>query len=233
MDFSPTIKLNGETYRELVRVGHETFLVVVGVALHSFLWHYRMGADLGVESADDPDPSHKRDPRYWLCHLLCLIVFISLALRFLVGSRAHSTSTHVESITVDSRWFSFFVWNFVVLIAFGVVLVRAALSQSHYSFLKWLLSFSAIAVVWSLIDSCANKSAWGKWWLTPNLFQGLVTFGLLFFLGKNPGPPHEEAYRQKLVIVLVVLAVCYLLIFPWDLWHIITLSSSSEALAKF
>lgn len=227
MDFIQTIELSRETYQELVHVGQDTFLVVVGVGLHSFLWHYKMGTDLGVENADHPDPDHKRDRRYWLCHLLCLIVLVSLTLRFLVGSRAHSISSFIglDRVTVDV-WR--FVRNFVFLIAFGVILVRAALSQSHRSFMKWLAWFSAVALAWCWCDG----TPWGQWWWKPNLLQGLVTLTAWWVLGERPAAPGEEAYGKRLVIVLSGLGLCYFVIFPWDLWHIVALSSSAAGLAR-
>jgi hypothetical protein len=211
---------SADTLKELNKVGIETFLVVVGVALHSFLRHYKMGADLDVPNSDERKPEQDRNWDYWRCYWLTFVVLVSLALRFIVGATAHSLSDAAHFSVADQT--SRFVWKVVFLISFGVILVEAALAKCHRYFLLWLMGFSVGGMLWSLLEC---NSPWGKWWFGVHALQLMVT-GLCYpFAPREPGRLDDKQYVFKLEGLLTVLAVFYALLFYVDINHILKISS--------
>jgi hypothetical protein len=223
MDFSRMVNLDAETIKAMAQVGQDTFLVVVGVALHSFLRDYKMGRDLGVARLDDLVNVPKPHKAYWLSYWLTFVVLISVALRFLVGSRAHVTSVYGGSGSVPLDSYSF-TRNIILLVAFGVVLVQAAISKSHRHFMLWMVGFSAAGIMWSLLDG----TNWGRWWLCLHLWQVLVTVVCFLIAPSKPGTLVENNHVRRLTVSLSLLAVVYVWLFLADLNAIIHLAASTS-----
>jgi len=213
MDWNDVVRVSPDTLKEMVKVGQETFLVVVGVALHTFFWHYAMGIDLGIADPKDVDEvTPMRRKHYWTCYGLALFILFSVALRFLIGSRAHTSSTYSTDVSVWQ-----FIRDVVFLMAFGLCLVRASLARRHHRLMFWLIVFSVLGITWSSMEC---QSPYGRLWLQTNLVQFLATVGAWFYLRNPPKSPPEIPYTHKLISVLSVLAAVYAYIFVWDMWKV-------------
>jgi hypothetical protein len=182
-----------------------------------------MGADLGVRDADHRRPSVDNNWRYWLCYWLTFVVLVSLSLRFVVGSAAHSDSLDLSKIPTVG-----FIRDFVFLIAFGVVLVEAALARSHRYFMMWLVGFSAGGIAWSLLEW---NSDWGHWWFCAHSSQFAVTSVCCWFAPKEPAEHGLDdcPYVLKLTVLLTALAAFYIAMFIADITHILAIPSSGSA----
>jgi hypothetical protein len=159
--------------------------------------------------------------RKWLRTLFywtSLTILCSLAIRFLVGSDFHLRYLYLQpkhSLSiVDIRWF---LKDLAFLLAFGVFLVRAALSQTPTSFLMWLIRFLAVAVLWCLLEMVLSHF-WplhayvGKPWLAINSAELVTTFIAMLVIRKRV---------KWCPSAFTVLAICYVIGFCFDLQFII------------
>ncbi len=148
----------------------EMFVVVVGVALHSFLVEEKAWLK--------PYENRLRVTMDWAC----LTILSSLALRFCIGSDAQLRSAYLRGTygAWDLAWFNF---DLLFLLAYGVFLVKAARSHCLVDFVDWLMRLLGAAVLWnvvemmrSLIRSCSLTNYIGRPWLYLNASLLVLTF---------------------------------------------------------
>lgn len=190
------------------------FAVVVGVALERFLTKSPMTGE---------DPAQYWSDRLFfrvLFYWASLTILCSLSIRFLAGSHYHLQHVYVASQIPPNlqmatiRWF---LKDLAFLLAFGVFLVRAALSTTPESFLMWLIRFLVAAVLWCLLES-ALLHFWpihsyvGKLWLPINLTQLLLTL---------VGWVMVKSRKNWCPSIFTALAVCYVIAFCLDMRFII------------
>lgn len=212
----------------------DAFIVVVAVAVERFLTHYPVGtydtafkALPGQTSKEPMDPCHPdnappvRDVWYWICYTLSLIIIVTLVLRFLIGSYTQLTGAYRgKSERCLIEWF---ITDICFLMFFGAFIVGAAMSKSVRGFMLWLALTSAIGVIWSSVAVVFRHEELACWWLAVNSIQAMITGALFFWcsrLGKQPGEG-----RIAVRFVLSVGAVWFMVIFPWDLIHILEQAS--------
>jgi hypothetical protein len=199
------------------------FDVVVGVALERFLKDDRM-----VDFARDQFQTARvkrigHNARRWdrliweTLYWASLVVLVSLALRFAIGSEVHMKHTYVEA----KGSVSLFLKDLGFLVLFGVLLVRAALSPKLADFMLWLTTFLVVGMVWSWVEIVTlARSPFGSWWLLINSLQLALTILGWWWVHRKPG---HAPY------MLAILAVCYAAIFCFDVEQLIETSGPTHA----
>jgi hypothetical protein len=170
-----------------------------------------MGADLGVPDADKRSDKDA-DWRYWWCYWMTFIVLISLSMRFVVGSAAHSSGFHDKPVEICG-----FVRDLVFLVVFGILLVEAALARRHWYFISWLMGFSAAGF---LVGLCEG-GGWGQLWVRTHGWSFVVTLVCWFLVPKQRSTLADRRYVRKLMAVLTPLAAFYGGIFVYDIRHLL------------
>lgn len=183
---------------EFISVVTETFIVICGVAVTQF---FTGGTVV------DTDPIFKNASKlwYWICYVLALIVVVTLALRFLIGSRAQLSEAYPTIKTFPA--FRAFVTDVSFLMFFGAFLVGAALAKTVRAFMGWLTVLSAAGVVWSSVALWRGEGKFAGWWLPLNLVQGLVVLGLFVWCSNESHA--SAAARWSLVITGVVFMTAF------------------------
>jgi len=176
-----------------------TFGVVVGVALERFLTESEM-----VGSYEKTCPNRWLR---WLFFWSSLTMLASLILRFMMGAAVQLRAEYVENQAHMPR----FIKDEAFLIVFGVLLVKVGLSKEALGFMRSLIWFFVVAVVWSLIAMASGTDAGlARFWLEINAIQLVVTAVCRRLLVKKPGFVPQAMF-------LCFLAICYLTIFCFDL----------------
>jgi len=146
---------------------------------------------------------------YWSSFL----VLVSLALRFAIGSEVQMKHVYGEA-TLESTLG--FMGDLLFLVLFGVVLVRAALSARLTDFLRWLIMFSLLGIIWSCIELARwPGSPYGCWWLGLNSLQLAFTLPCRWMIRRRP---RDARYA------LMALAAVYMTLFAVDVWHLVEMS---------
>jgi hypothetical protein len=181
------------------------FAVVVGVALERLLTEEAWKIASGYEGKI-------KETFYWLV----LIIGITLAIRFLIGSYVHLHMTYWE-VRTWRKVLGLFK-DLIVLFAFGAFLVRMSFSDTREEFLRWILIFSVADVLWSACEIMIRRGgpgeyiAWG--WLVIGLIQFAVTALSWRFLQPQQGSPRNFN-------IFIFLAIVSLVMFGADLWQIL------------
>jgi len=163
-----------------------TFAVVVGVALERFL----TDEHVFIRAEFEADMN-----RFWWLYALSFTALFCLAMRFLVGSDFHLRFTYVTNRRGPICFFT----DLVFLVAFGVILVRAALSESPCEFMYGLIRFLVLSVIWDALEMFRTSARGERWcriahpkikpehakpliwfWLVIDLFQLAATYGLRY-----------------------------------------------------
>jgi hypothetical protein len=195
------------------------FDVVVGVALERSLKDNQM-VFLALRKFTKKmatGPSRRVHRFYFeLLYWSSLVLLVSLALRSAIGSEVHLKHTYVEA----HGPMSLFLKDLVFLVLFGVLLVRAALSESIARFMLWLTMFLVVGIVWSLIDiAFSGGSPFGCRWLGINAVQLVLTVSGWWWLRRKPGrAPHT----------LALLPLCYAAIFCFDVMQMVEASGPNQ-----
>jgi hypothetical protein len=194
------------------------FDVVVGVALERFLkdfrWVLLREVRIFVKARAKANPGAHRwsHPIFEVLYWASLTLLVSLALRFAIGSEVHLKHTYLES----PGPLSLFLKDLVFLVLFGVLLVRAALSKQLSEFMLWLTTFLVVGILWSWIEIATSaQSPFGCWWLLVNSVQLALTVVGWLWVHWKPGHAPQ---------MLAILAVCYVVIFCFDVKRMIQTS---------
>jgi hypothetical protein len=204
------------------------FAVIVGVAVERFLTEFPLKKDVAFAH---PEPQQARTGArltlsgqlrerpskiYWFSYVFSLMAIVTLVLRFIMGSDFHLRHAYEKAASkpdIDN-----FIIDICFLMFFGAFIVGAALAEQIYRFALWLALFSGVAVVWSgiaLLRGTQRGLIW--WWLIINGIQlvlGLVVMLLCLRWEKR------KSYNS-MICGLLVLAAWYVVIFPFDLEHIL------------
>jgi len=198
------------------------FVVIIGVAVERFLTEFPLKNDPVFKHPNPQAPrgSFQEAPSkiYRLCYVLSLMAIVTLVLRFLIGSDFHLRHAYANAtakLGVDN-----FIVDICFLMLFGAFIVGAALAERIQRFALWLALFSAVAVIWSgiaLIRGAQHDLI--CWWFTINAIQfGIGLAALVLCL--------RYQNRHNLVIgALLILSAWYVVIFPFDLEHILVKKS--------
>jgi len=204
------------------------FVVIIGVAVERFLTEFPLKHDPALRH---PDPRAPRGAHaipsklYHICYVLSLTAIVTLVLRFLIGSDSHLRRAYTACNTKPA------IDNFIVdicfLMLFGAFIVGAALARRVHWFALWLALFSGVAVLWSSIATTRGAQApLIRWWLTINAIQfGISLAAMVWSLACRN--------RHNLVIAaLLIVALWYVVIFPFDLEHILLGPGQKDILPK-
>jgi hypothetical protein len=170
----------------------QAFNVIVGVALARFL----RDQPLVVESEYEGE---RRELLYWST----LIIMVTLAIRFLVGSYVHLHMSYAKPPTPHD--FHLFLKDLFFLFAFGAFLVRTSFSTTCRDFLRWIMIFSITDVVWCWIEIKYRPEplAWNWMWI--GLVQLAITSICWMFLLRVKQSSRNLGIFAFLVIVFVAL----------------------------
>ncbi|HEY6350092.1 MAG TPA: hypothetical protein VI636_11855 [Candidatus Angelobacter sp.] len=198
-------------FKETVDVVATTFSVVVGFALTCFLEKSPMVQRYNQEH---PDKSDKVVRGIFL--FSSAMILISLALRFLIGSKIHLLLTYGSG---HGNVFPF-LKDLAFLIFFGVFLVKISWAKDSFQFMRGLTGFLVLVLLWGLI----TLIFWGDRhfalpWVIMDSIQLAITCGglVLLTLVRRVLVRHPSI----LPYTMLLLATLYAVIFGWDLKWII------------
>jgi len=161
-----------------------------------------------------------------------LAVIVTLVLRFLLGSDLHLRNAYLHN--AGKQNINQFAVDIAVLMFFGTCIVGAALAESIQRFAWWLALCSAAGALWSWQalsrPDVQDLRDLVRWWFQINSVQCGIAFCLgvvCWYLGKSRSRKlffwrfKKPETKQKIMIWgVVILALWYLAIFPFDLGKI-------------
>ncbi|HMC31151.1 MAG TPA: hypothetical protein VKL99_09970 [Candidatus Angelobacter sp.] len=203
--------------KDIIAVVGEAFVVICGVAVTQFFTGGTVvDTDPAFRTQDDPNEPERKF-RYVTSYILALIILVTLALRFLIGSHVQMTQEYGEQIVASS--FRRFVTDVCFLMFFGAFIVGVAQAKSVRAFMGWLAIISAAGVVWSFIALLRGASDLNEWWLAVNSGQLVLTAGLSRWC--RPLDTAPGLGRKAASWALVIAGVWFMIIFVFDLQKMI------------
>lgn len=206
-----------------IEVVIDVFIVIIGIAIERFFTNFPLGADPVFDSQilnrclGDPPRDHRKEHNgwYWPCFVLSLIVIVTLALRFLIGSDFQLRHAYVYKLG-DIH---LFIWDICFLLGFGGFIVKAALAEDIHGFAGWLAGCSAVTTLWGILAfHRPDQHVLIRGWLIGDSIQFLLSLAVALWCWRCKSRKSQKAA----IYGLIVLFSWYIVFFPFDLKNILT-----------